>query len=88
MESTLVNYENLLKIDEWDKVCESRDFLEFLSKVKSDNFLVQNEMNLLLKAALLKAEKLDQTRKEKVVWFLNDNLDQNITEVCHTYLVG
>jgi len=75
VETTLVNYENLLKIDKWDQICESRDFLEFLSKVKSDNFLVQNEMNLLLKAAMVKAEKLDQSRKEKVEWFLNDDLD-------------
>lgn len=72
VENYLESHTNNFQIACWAEVCDSKDFMLFLNKVKSDNNLVFNEMLLLLKAARNKAEKLDHSRKEKVEWFLNE----------------
>ncbi|CAD8135138.1 unnamed protein product [Paramecium octaurelia] len=77
---------NSFNIDQWKEVCNSREYLQFLSRIKSDNCLVKNEMILLMQASQTKADQLDKNKREKVLWFLNDNLDSNIQPICLSYM--
>ncbi|CAD8045855.1 unnamed protein product [Paramecium sonneborni] len=77
---------NSFNIDQWKEVCNSREYLQFLSRIKSDNCLVKNEMILLMKASQNKADQLDKSKREKVLWFLNDNLESNIQPICLSYM--
>ncbi|CAD8146295.1 unnamed protein product [Paramecium pentaurelia] len=77
---------NSFNIGQWKEVCNSREYLQFLTRIKSDNYLVRNEMILLMNASHTKADQLDKTKREKVLWFLNDNLDSNIQPICLSYM--
>ena len=69
---------NSYNIENWKEVCNSRDYLLFLSKIKSDNRIVRDEMKLLLENSLPKTKCLDKIKRERVLYFLNDNLEVNI----------
>ena len=43
---------------------------------------------MLLSTAKAKAEKLDKNRKDKVEWFLNDFIEDDIKDICYTYFHG
>ncbi|CAK86753.1 unnamed protein product (macronuclear) [Paramecium tetraurelia] len=79
---------NSFGLDEWDYITSCFEFENYCNKVKQDNQLVQNELNLLLNTAKAKAEKLDKNRKDKVEWFLNDFVDDDIKDICFTYFHG
>ncbi|CAD8111222.1 unnamed protein product [Paramecium sonneborni] len=79
---------NSFGLAEWDHITTCFEYQDYYNKVKQDNQLVQNELNLLLNTAKAKAEKLDKNRKDKVEWFLNDFIDDDIKDICYTYLYG
>lgn len=81
MQSLLDSKENVLKLMDWEEVLESVEYGQFMYKVQNDNDLVDNELMLLLKAARSKADKLDKVRKDKVQWFLNEDMSEDIDEI-------
>ncbi|CAD8099859.1 unnamed protein product [Paramecium sonneborni] len=79
---------NSFNLCDWDHITSCFEFQDYCNKVKQDNELVQNELTLLLNTAKAKADKLDKNRKDKVEWFLNDFIDDDIKDICYTYFHG
>ncbi|CAD8084173.1 unnamed protein product [Paramecium primaurelia] len=88
IENLLSQKVNSFNINDWEEITSSTEFENYLNKVKQENQLVQSELSILLNSAKAKAEKLDKSRRDKVEWFINDDLNDKIKDVCNTYFHG
>ncbi|CAD8186480.1 unnamed protein product [Paramecium octaurelia] len=81
VENLLQEKVNSFNINYWEEITQSAEFENYLTKVQQDNQLVQSELSVLLNSAKAKAEKLDKSRRDKVEWFLNDDLENKIKDI-------
>lgn len=77
---------NTLKFDFWAEIILSKEYEDLMEKVVHENDMVEKELQQLKKVAIKKVSKLDQTRRTKVEWFLNDDPNQDIRDTTFVYL--